>query len=67
MIDFGVMQCSMVEDAEVSAKFFPTGFLPSVDLYIETIPLAAQMWSQWTIITKTTTVHENNNPHITAK
>ena len=63
MIDFGVMQCSMVEDAEVSAKFFPTGLLPSVDLYIETIPLAVQMQSQWTmIIPKTTTVQENSDP-----
>lgn len=57
MIDFGVMQCSMVEDVEVSTKFIPTGFLPSVDLYIENIPLAVQIQSQWRRITaKTITV-----------
>lgn len=54
MIDFGVMQGSMVEDIEVSAKFFPTGFLPSVVLYVETIPLALQMSSRWTGITAKT-------------
>lgn len=63
MMDFGVTQCCMVEDTQVSAKFFPTGLLPSVDLYIENVLLVVQMQSQWTmIIAESITAQESNDP-----
>lgn len=54
--------CDAVPTAECSAqvwaKFVPVGFLPSVDLYIEAIPLVVHVWSQRTTITENNTVQE---------